>query len=405
MALFSDTFVGTPSVAIVGRTGWANVGGSNFAVISATGAGLKSTNTGAQSTAGYCAHDTGVTDHYAEVIVGSGFTAGGSTSSEMACVRVGSTGAESFSLNYGPGTTELRIRKTNASTLTSIATATITIVAGDVLRLEAEGPALRGYVNGALILSATDSSYSTHTRTGVRCRSSAVQDPVITYFETDGLAAAVPPVLTLPTGVETGATTASGSVTTDKTGGDLRCLTTTNATEDEADLLATGSTQAVTSSGLQSVGAITGLTAATTYYNHFIHEHPDGNSNVASSDAFTTEDAPLKAAFILNEENGTTPNDAVTALQWAWWDSATPDLSLAADVAGTGASTDGSGVFEVELTGTSQGLAWSVRGYVVASQAVAWSLEGIAYASAPTGGGFNPFGNNKIRPARFPGKN
>lgn len=61
---------------------------------------------------------------------------------------------------------------------------------------------------------------------------------------------------------------------------------------------------------------------------------------------------PIKAAVTLYQADGTTPAASITGLQWAWWDDATPDLSLAADISGTGASTNGSGVFDVTLTGT-----------------------------------------------------
>lgn len=56
----------------------------------------------------------------------------------------------------------------------------------------------------------------------------------------------------------------------------------------------------------------------------------------------------------------------------------------------------------VPVVSATQGVAWAVRGYVTATQTVAWSVEGIVYTSAPTGSGFNPLRQNKIRPPRFP---
>ena len=59
-----------------------------------------------------------------------------------------------------------------------------------------------------------------------------------------------------------------------------------------------------------------------------------------------------KATVTLYAENGTTPKASVTGLQWAFWDSATPNLALAPSVSGTGAVTSAGGVFSVTLTGT-----------------------------------------------------
>lgn len=45
---------------------------------------------------------------------------------------------------------------------------TVTLVPGDVLRFEIQGTALRGYVNGVLRSSVTDSSITTGKRAGLR---------------------------------------------------------------------------------------------------------------------------------------------------------------------------------------------------------------------------------------------
>ncbi|MBV2128153.1 fibronectin type III domain-containing protein [Arsukibacterium indicum] len=105
---------------------------------------------------------------------------------------------------------------------------------------------------------------------------------------------AAEPVLTLPTGAATGETTASGSVTTDTASGTLYAAVTTSAMPpSKPDIIAgTGAAyatnQAVTATGVQNVNA-TGLTAETTYYWHFLHN----DSNVATSDSFTTDSVPV----------------------------------------------------------------------------------------------------------------
>jgi hypothetical protein len=96
-----------------------------------------------------------------------------------------------------------------------------------------------------------------------------------------------PPTLTSPTASSTGTTTGSGSVTTNEGNGTLYYLASTNATE-TATTVKTGATLAITSTGSKPV-TVSGLTAATTYYLHFLHRDAAGNdSSVANSASFTT---------------------------------------------------------------------------------------------------------------------
>lgn len=101
--------------------------------------------------------------------------------------------------------------------------------------------------------------------------------------EDDGTA----PTLTSPTGTTTGATTASGSVSTNEANGTLYYLASTNSTEIAATVKA-ASSQAVSATGVQSV-SFTGLTASTEYYAHYVHRDAAGNdSAVESSTVFET---------------------------------------------------------------------------------------------------------------------
>lgn len=95
------------------------------------------------------------------------------------------------------------------------------------------------------------------------------------------------PIISSPTATETGDTTASGTVSTDEGNGTLYYIATANATEN-ATTVKTGSTQAVSQTGVQNV-TVTGLTASTSYYVHYLHRDAAGNdSNVESSAQFTT---------------------------------------------------------------------------------------------------------------------
>lgn len=105
-----------------------------------------------------------------------------------------------------------------------------------------------------------------------------------------------PPTLTSPSATATGTTTASGLVSTNEANGTLYYLASANATELAATVKA-GSSQAVTATGEQPV-TITGLTAATPYYPHYLHRDAAGNdSAVASGAQFTTAAANTSPSF------------------------------------------------------------------------------------------------------------
>ncbi|MDC0637237.1 right-handed parallel beta-helix repeat-containing protein [Flavobacteriaceae bacterium] len=102
------------------------------------------------------------------------------------------------------------------------------------------------------------------------------------------------PVLISPLGTPTGNTTATGTVTTDEGNGTLYWEVTASATPTSpnatfiSDATAAGDTQVVSATGSQIV-SVTGLTAATSYYIHFLHVDAATNeSNVSTSAQFTT---------------------------------------------------------------------------------------------------------------------
>jgi len=159
------------------------------------------------------------------------------------------------------------------------------------------------------------------------------------------------PVLTSPTGTATGQTTASGTVDTDEGNGTLYWLTTTNSTESAATVKG-GSSQAVTATGEQSVG-VTGLTAATGYYLHYVHRDAAGNdSTVASSSLFTTDSVPVPVPGVrIQLHDGATEQAGLSGLTVAWFDDDDPATMGAPVLQSSTETTDASGWLEVDLDG------------------------------------------------------
>ena len=108
------------------------------------------------------------------------------------------------------------------------------------------------------------------------------------------------PVLTAPTGVATGTTTATIGATTDTASGTIYGVVTTSATaptttqiaagQDHtgATAAASGNTGTLTTSGTKTIN-VTGLTASTTYRAHLYHDDASGDSAVVTSAAFITD--------------------------------------------------------------------------------------------------------------------
>lgn len=131
---------------------------------------------------------------------------------------------------------------------------------------------------------ATDTTYYAHY---VQDDSSANESNVVSSAGFD-MPDTVPPVLSLPTGVASGAYSATGSVTTDDSEGAIYYLATTNAVETAATVKASPRNRVVSATGVYNI-TYTGLTPETTYYLHYIHiDGGDNESNVASSASFTT---------------------------------------------------------------------------------------------------------------------
>jgi len=110
------------------------------------------------------------------------------------------------------------------------------------------------------------------------------------------------PTLTGATATATGSTAATGSVSTNEATGTLYFVTSANASESVTTVKA-GSGQSVTTTGTQSV-SVTGLTAETPYYLHFVHRDAAGNdSEVVSSAQFTTAAAPTALEYVFTGDS------------------------------------------------------------------------------------------------------
>jgi len=112
------------------------------------------------------------------------------------------------------------------------------------------------------------------------------------------------PILTNPTSVATGQTTANGSVTTDTGNGEIYYVVTLSPTAPTQQQVKDG----LNSSGVAAVDAsvspflafpgvvsftATGLAASTTYFFHFMHEiNVFNRSAVVTSPSFTTDASP-----------------------------------------------------------------------------------------------------------------
>jgi hypothetical protein len=124
------------------------------------------------------------------------------------------------------------------------------------------------------------------------------------------------PVLSSPTGVETGTTTATLTVSTDEANGTLYGVNDSSAPSKaqikaghtQTDAVSTYAfNQPVTTTGVQTHNA-TGLAPGTNYMLHYMHEDVAGNqSEVASTDVFTTDAGTSALVFNTTPVFGTAP--------------------------------------------------------------------------------------------------
>lgn len=167
------------------------------------------------------------------------------------------------------------------------------------------------------------------------------------------------PTLSSPTGTASGSTAATGTVSTDEANGTLDAVVTTSATTPSAAQIqagqdhtgaaaaATDLNNTVSSTGVQNV-SFTGLTAATTYYVHYVHEDAAANVSTAATSASFATSASETEGISLRLYNGTTALASLTGIHYLWWDSSDP--SGAPDSSGTTETTDASGDIVIDLS-------------------------------------------------------
>lgn len=259
-----------------------------------------------------------------------------------------------------------RIRLRGAGTMLEHLT---TVSVGDTIELRSEvsGAArvLTVLHNGAVVITTTHATGLTGTSLGIGANF-AEATARIDNFEggdyTPGDTAA--PTLTTPTGTSTGTTTASGSVSTNEANGTLYYLASTNASESAATVKA-ASSQAVSSTGSQSV-SFTGLTAATTYYAHYVHRDAAGNdSAVATSASFTTSAGGDTTLPVLT---GSITISALTTTSYtATWPAGSDNVAVTGYEyrIAAGSWVDAGNVLTVNITGRTPGATetFEVRAY------------------------------------------
>lgn len=118
--------------------------------------------------------DVGVTD----IDVSVQFGAINNTAYYGLCARLTDT-SNFYRAEFGGGN-GIVIHKVVAGTVTSLGSAAASNVANTVVRLRVVGTQLSAYVNGALLVSATDSQITSGTKLGLR-RGSAGTTPTMTF--------------------------------------------------------------------------------------------------------------------------------------------------------------------------------------------------------------------------------
>lgn len=230
------------------------------------------------------------------------------------------------------------------------------------------------------VISGTPTTAGTTSGIVIRATDGNLDTADSNSFSIDVAAAdTTAPTLTSPTGTATGQTTASGTVDTDEANGTLYYLATTNSTESAATVKG-GSSQAVTTTGEQSVG-VTGLTAATGYYLHYVQRDAAGNdSTVASSALFTTDAAPVVVKGVrIQLHDGTTEQASLTGLTVAWFDDDDPATFGAPVLQSATETTDASGWLEVDLDGYTA-LGVGDPGFLIVYKAGATATDDIVFA-------------------------
>lgn len=204
----------------------------------------------------------------------------------------------------------------------------------DQARFEISGTTLRWASNGTKDYETpndadTNNTYVAQVTATDNAGNATNKTITVTVTNVDEVA----PTLSSATDVKTGQTTADVGVDTNEANGTLYSVVTTSSTSPTAAQVKTGkdnsgvtatyaANQVISSTGTKGF-SVTGLTAATAYTAHFMHEDALGNqSTVVKGDGFTTD----SASFL--------PSDIASL--WTWID---PAVNSFQAIAGTTAAT------------------------------------------------------------------
>lgn len=362
---YSTSFDGALDTVVGADQGWTLVGSGtviNLSRLDGSG-GLKVI--GSASSPYRHVRNEASGDTFVQAVLGENFkSATGQSFSLLLRTSTTNNDASAISLSYLVSGNQLRLR-VNGVGVADIASSAC--VAGDLVRLEAQGDQIRVYLNGALKHTRTDTFNQTETGVGfIGAIGATTLTDVLRSLETGVISAADtdPPVITSLDLNATSPSTLTGSFTSDEAGtatavlylasqgdpSDAQVLVGDDVNNDPAvDYILN---QAMTA-GVNNL-LFTGADAETAYKFKVVARDsvPNVAAGVALTGSETTPTITKNASITLYAENGSTPKASVTGLQWAWWDSATPNFSLAPSVSGTGASTNGSGVFSVSVVGS-----------------------------------------------------
>ncbi len=361
---YSTSFDGTVDTVVGTDQGWTLVGTGtvyNHSRLDGSG-GLKvigSANSPYRHVRNEASGDT-----FVQAVLGANFKSA-TGQSFVISVRTSTTNtaASTISLIYLVSGSQLRLR-VNGVSVADIASTTC--VAGDLVRLEAQGDQIRVYLNGTLKHTRTDTFNQTETGVGF---TGAIGETTLTDVLRSLETGVISPADTDPpaiTGLDLNATSSStltGSFTSNEAGLATAVLyLASEADPSDAQVLAGnnavgGPAAAVISSQAMTAGVnsllFTGADEETAYKFKVVAR--DAVPNVAvgvASPSATTPALPKKATVTLYAENGTTPKASITGLRGAWWDSATPDFATPPSVTFIDETTDAGGLFDLMLTGT-----------------------------------------------------
>lgn len=323
---YTTSFDGAADTLLSSFPGWAPTSGY-YDVLSLNGSGALK-NAAYTDDPKNLLNNTSSASHYVKVVVGSGFVASTGFVGIMFCAT---SRSDAMALRYDAGTS-LYLSKDGGGPAESLAGQTV--VAGD--ELEVRWDAITQFVvvkkNGTTIYNA-DISYHAGGKTGtsvgvwLNYSGSPSRDDIFRSWESDAIGAidTDAPTLSAVSATVTGATTASGNVTTTESGPAWAVMTTGATTPTAAQIKAgqnaSGETTPAATANLisgpnPSAFLFTGLSPATGYYLHVVQDDTAVPANTATpvTAAIVTTDTPDVVGPTLSAGSAVVKSNALIAL-------------------------------------------------------------------------------------------